>query len=232
MVVTLFSDAIEDIRRTVNRAHTDPTEYDYCGVPVIYEDSSLASTSWDDWEPVLEEWMPRFDRAGWLDGLTRIKIGDSYTERECAAGQYKHDDQVVVLKQDLQIDNPELVSDTKEYALIHEMTHHAHMKDLFIDLASVDNTDLVAQQQSFKFHRKSDLFAHAVSKYAGTNYLEAVAETASGIILGEEYPERVRREYVALKGPEPVCNWVPPSEKSNFRWKDSEFVIYKYDPAQ
>lgn len=202
----LFGDALKDIARTTSEATTDPIEVEMCGVPIEYENSSLRKDTWDEWEPVLQAWMPRFEEAGYLDKLRAIRIGNGHLQSSGSAGQYIHEQQVVAFPQNPSYaGQPWLVGETKEYALIHEVTHHAHIRDLFGKPASkVSLLELNLRQTGLGFAGKAEIFHDEVSQYAASNYLEAVAETCAGLTLGREYPERVLDAYEHLKGPEPI----------------------------
>lgn len=220
-------EGLSTIAEAVHAAHTDPDEYEYHGVPVVYEDDSFFDSTWDEWKEVLDEWMPRFEEAGWLDDLQGIEIGDSFIKGN-AGGQYHHKDMTIAFPQDPDYTGPPyLVGETKEYALIHEMAHHVHIRDMFnLPASELDMVDLNMKQHSLGFHRKCALFEDEVSEYASSNYLEAVAETCAGIMIGNRYPVRVRRAYKKLQGPTPLCNWSEPPERNRGSSNSKEIIRF------
>lgn len=216
--------AMEMMGKKVRSATTDPMERELCGVPIIYEDCSAYRDTWDEWWSLLNEWMPRFDEAGWLDELQRIEIGNGYVEGGGASGQYRHYDKIVALQQDPVFrGQPWLVGETKEYGLIHEMVHHVHIRDTFGDCNNQLYGKVSRLQIDAGFSLEVDKFKQHVSDYSAYNALEAVAETCTGTILGESYPAAVRRAYIDLGGPEPLDNWEEPPDQ--FSVADSNDTI-------
>jgi len=198
----MFESAIYRIGRATRDAYINPEKYDHYPVQLVYKDSS--DNTWDEWEPVLDQWLPRFEKAGWLDGLERIEVGNRMINGD-RVGEYSRAERVIRLKDEpVMFDTSYLVSYTKPYLLIHEMIHHVHMRDIFDFDGEVDDVTLSQKQDDLKWYKESHDFYIHVSEYAGKNFLEAVAETGAGLCLGKEYPDHITDTYKIFGGPEPL----------------------------
>lgn len=208
----MFESAFKRIARSTRDAYVKPEKTEICGVPVAYKNSSPGS-NWDEWKPVLDEWLPRFEEHGWLDGLERIEIGSEMVNGD-GVGEYRQKEQIIAFKDDAWFCGPpHLVATTKEYGLIHEMIHHVHISNLF-DKPNEDISELhiAVKQEDVGWKGNAHKFNVHVSEYASTNFLEAVAEAGAGMMLGRKYPDSVRRAYKQFEGPEPFRNWEEPEE--------------------
>lgn len=209
-------DGMQKMMRSVSNAYHAPEQKNVVGFTVLYQDSG--PDNWDEWETALEEWLPRFEKHGWLDELNGIMVGECFINGRGKAGQYQQRDGTVVMNDRFEPDETYLVSNTKEYGLIHEVLHHVHIRDAIGTPGEVTVEDI----RDFRRSRHSGggnllkIFEKEVSQYAGVNILEAVAETGAGIIIGEDYPPRVRRAYKKLEGPMPIRNWAEPPEQFNY----------------
>lgn len=198
----MFDSAFRSIGRKARDGYFNPEFHEICGTTVAYKNSSDEKT-WSAWSDVLHKWMPRFEEAGWLDGLTRIEIGNRLINDD-RVGEYRHDERIVGMQDNPQMqDSSYLVGHTKEYAFIHEMIHHAHMCDIF-DTQTIDDVQIAKKQHEVGWDGNMHMFHIYVSEYAATNFLEAVAETGSGLMLGEEYPDKITDAYEQFGGPEPL----------------------------
>lgn len=159
------------------------------GVVVTY--NGVSESAWDEWTEIFNEWLPRFDEAGWLDGLNAIHVD---TERFMGdgSGEYQWLSSNVILHPKPRLSSRYSISSSREEVLIHEMAHHAHRLKSGI---------FVSHQSEVVFNRTKRSFEKYVSEYAGTDQYEAVAETATGYILGNEYPDEVMSAYWELDGP-------------------------------
>lgn len=198
----MFESAFNRIGRATQDAYIRPEKYDDYPVQVVYKDSG--NNTWNEWESVFDTWLPRFEEAGWLDGLNRIEVGNRMINGE-RVGEYTRDERIIRLKDEpVMFDTSYLVSYTKEYLLIHEAIHHVHMRDIFGFDGEVDDVALSQKHDEFQWYEEAHDFYIHVSEYASTNFLEAVAETGAGLCLGEEYPEHITETYKMFGGPEPL----------------------------
>ena len=198
----MFEKAIYRIERATRDAYIKPEKYDRYPVQVVYKDSS--DNTWDEWEPVLDRWLPLFEEAGWLDGLERIEVGNRMINDD-RVGEYSRAERVIRLKDEpIMFDTSYLVGYTKPYLLIHEMIHHVHMRDIFNFDGKVDDVAIEQKHNELHWNKESHNFYIHVSEYAATNFLEAVAETGAGLCLGEEYPDYITDTYKIFGGPEPL----------------------------
>jgi len=160
------------------------------GVLVTYR--GLSDSRWETWQEILEEWLPVFKEAGWLDNLNAIHI-EKDRLRSGNAGQYQWLFQNVILHPNPGMSEGYSVSTNKEEVLIHEMAHHAHRNEMGI---------LIPRRAISTFPSYENDFKRYVSEYAGTSMFEAVAEMATGAAMGENYPSRLHRAYDEFDGPD------------------------------
>lgn len=162
------------------------------GVDVRFKPSSQPdSVSWYEWKRTLEDLLPRFKMAGWLDGFTRINIQHGLV-RGHAVGQYFMSDGSINLENNLDMGwgNRRVLDHSREHILTHEMVHHAHM---YVN-------DFGSQRREFD----EDFIKREVSYYAGSNILEAIAEIGAGIVHGHEFPQEIHDFYEQHDGPQEV----------------------------
>lgn len=198
----MFDSAFRSIGRKARDGYFNPTMHEICGTTVAYKNSNDEDT-WNEWSDILHRWLPRFEEAGWLDDLNRIEIGNRLINDD-RVGEYRREERIVGMKDNPEIyDNHYLVGHTKEYVFIHEMIHHAHITDIF-DMRRVEDVHITKKQHEVGWDGHMHDFHIYVSEYAATNFLEAVAETGSGIMLGEEYPNRIMEAYEQFGGPDPL----------------------------
>lgn len=174
-------------------------------VKVVFH-ADVSDEHHDKWRTVLDKWMPQFEEHGWLEDLLCLQIGDELIVRSGVAGEYRSGSCLAVLGDDpVPTENPKLYSTGREYSLLHEMSHHAHMNtshgDLPRDPNEIDVADLVIESGWYSMGHK---FAKQVSAYATEDPLETVAETAASIALGNEVDDDIMETYYALGGPEPI----------------------------
>lgn len=202
----MFGSALSTIRQSAKDAVYKPQEFEIDGIDIIYAAEKNGS-HWREWEPLFQKWIPRLNDAGWLDGLNRMEIGRMYLQGDGVA-EYRHDAQTIAFHDDPSFNNYNLVGETKEYAIIHESTHHAHMNQLFGEShGGVDRSSLRTLQAQLSWDLHKPTFGINVSRYAATNFLEAVAETSAGVAMGHSYPEIVKDAYYLLDGPDPLEEW-------------------------
>lgn len=162
------------------------------GVDVRFKPSSQPdSVSWYEWKRTLEDLLPRFEMAGWLDGFTRINIQHGLVRGD-AVGQYFMSDGSINLENNLDMGwgNRRVLDHSREHIVTHEMVHHAHM--------SVN--DFGSQRREFD----EEFIKTEVSWYAGSDILEAIAEIGAGIAHGHEFPEEIHDFYEEHDGPQEV----------------------------
>lgn len=167
-----------------------PTKEEISGVRV-YLGSSLGRDGKQEWREILNEWLPRFERVGWTDGLKCIQIGDEIIAGD-GAGRYNHNGTI-----DLEhhpgkflMGGIATVGSNRKYVLTHEFIHHAHVKRGEFDYGKADIDSGLVQSE--------------VSYYAGTSPNEAVAEIGTGLVHGEQYPDEILDMYEEFGGPPEV----------------------------
>jgi len=205
----MFDSAVNTIRTHIRSNRIDPIETEICGVPIKYENYKHERDTWDEWKPLLEEWLPKFDERNYIDGLNGIHIGDGYMNNSSSQGQYNHNDVIIMIQQNPTFKYPSsFISNTKEYVLLHETVHHTHINSMFDKPArDITVSELNNRQHELRFVSRMKDFDKYVSEYASMNYLEAVAETFSGVVLGNEYPSIIKEHYTELGGPTPIGGW-------------------------
>ncbi|AGM11544.1 hypothetical protein M199_gp122 [Halogranum tailed virus 1] len=159
------------------------------GVTVTY--SGTRETYWNEWQDVLNEWLPRFEEAGWLRKLNAIHI-DRARFMGDGTGEYQWLFKTICLDPNPRMSRGYNMSTKREHILIHEMAHHAH--NLEVGAFPSHKSEVV-------FNRHKRMFEQHVSEYAGTDFYEAVAETATGSVIGHEYPDELMNAYWKLGGP-------------------------------
>jgi hypothetical protein len=181
----------------------NPTKFEeICGVKIRFKPSERHdSTSWNDWRDTLEEWLPKFKQAGWLDGLIKIRIADD-AARGDAVGQYFNSGEIALENNiDLGVMSGNVLECSPEFVFTHEMIHHAHM-------------NLNGKSNSHQNFDQSDIRSQ-VSWYAGMDNLEAVAEIGAGIIHGYEFPDRIHEFYEEDDGPMAVYDDIWQNDTTN-----------------
>lgn len=171
----------------------------------MYGVSVECERAWPRWEAVLDEWLPRLDRLGWLDELETIHI---HGER-LGDGRYNPMEREVKINADGVTDPAGLVSGRDEAVIIHEIAHHAHERELGVleheepfpcYFAIVDSPEYSLYED--KREQFEPLVKEEVSDYAKMNALEVVAEVAVGaLLLDEDYSDEIAKLYVKLGGP-------------------------------
>lgn len=197
----MFDKSLLQIRNAARDAYYSPERYDKYSTDIVYK---VSHTSWNTWENTFDEWLPRFEEAGWLDDLNRIEVGNVFIDQS-NDGEYEHSSRTIRLGAEISIDRTdEFVGHTHAHVLIHEMLHHVHMKRIWDGTRGPTSNEIAAMADRMGWTGNSHTFDIYVSKYASKNFLEAVAETGTGLIIGEEYPDDVIDIYQSLNGPEPI----------------------------
>jgi len=167
-----------------------PRYWDICGVKVQFKPvaGGVPATTW---KRTLEEWLPEYEAAGWLEGLHKIRIGPeaAHKKKSKAVGRYNHSGSID-LNNDISLGAfSGLVHDgTREAVLTHEVIHHAHLT-------------LNGYEGSKKASNKEAMLKQDVSWYAGKNTGEAIAEIGTGIVHGQNFPSWVHEYYEEKDGP-------------------------------
>lgn len=166
----------------------NPPEYwKICGVPVVFKPET-GGISAKQWKSVLDEWIPRFESVGWLDGMEKILIGKD-EPRGTGVGEYTTNG-YILLANDIRKNmlHGTIFEISEGYVFTHEMLHHAHrMNDGF------SKTDTPVPNVN-KMRRD-------VSYYAGESQREAIAEIGAGIIHGYSIPNWAHDYYSEHHGP-------------------------------
>jgi len=164
-----------------------PVYWTICDVPVVYKPvrDGIQPAEWKD---VLDEWLPRFDRVGWLNEFQKIIIGED-EPRDDAVGEYKNNG-FILLENNIREKMIEGVTfgERPGCILTHEMVHHAHRINGGFETA---DRDLLAPRK----------MRSGVSYYAGESSREAIAEIGAGIIHGYEIPDWAHEYYEEHDGP-------------------------------
>lgn len=168
-----------------------PTQERVSGVDIQFG-SEVDSDCVDTWMEVFSEWLPRFDSVGWLEAFVLIKVGDGLPYGR-AAGRYKEG--TITLDsspfEKTYWEDGFVLEESYEHIFVHEMIHHAHQ----LNTDGALRTDITVNKYSI---------SKDVSKYAGTNSSEMVAEVGAGIARGESFSEETEYEYSRFDGPEEV----------------------------
>lgn len=197
----MFDETLIQMQNAARDAYYSPQRYDKYSTDIVYK---VSHTSWDTWEAVFDEWLPRFEQEGWLDDLNRIEVGNGFMDKS-NDGEYEHSSRTIRLGTEISInESDEFVGHTHAHVLIHEMVHHLHMMKVWPDNRSPNSVEITHMSNKLGWSGNSNMFHMYVSEYASSNFLEAVAETGTGLILGEEYPDPVMELYNSVGGPEPI----------------------------
>ena len=168
----------------------NPRYWEICGVKVQFKPVPNG-VGQGTWKNTLEEWLPKYEEAGWLEGLHKIHIGPEAAHRPHseAVGRYDHGGSIS-LNNDIDLGRcSTLVHDgSREAVLTHEVIHHAHL-------------GINGYENSRRSSNKEAMLKQDVSWYAGSNVGEAIAEIGTGIVHGENFPSWVHDYYRAKDGP-------------------------------
>lgn len=186
--MTLKNAFLRVLDNGIERYHK-PELWEICGIKIYFKPCP-SGVSAEEWRDVLEEWLPRYEKVGWLNGLNGIYIGNGVAEGDATA-RYNHRGSID-LENSFDIPPSYLAhSGAKESVLTHEMIHHAHIT-------------LNGFEKHFKPSERAELLKTEVSWYAGKDIGESVAEIGTGIVFGEEYPDWVHKYYDNRRGPQEV----------------------------
>jgi hypothetical protein len=172
-----------------------PKRVEMNGITIYFKPSDQQhSVPWHEWEQVLEDLIPKFEVAGWLEEFTNINIKDGLVRGD-GVGMYSPDCHSIDLEN--KVDgiwySSRVLSDSPKHVLVHEMIHHAHLTLIGFDDRDTDFNESLVKKE--------------VSWYAGEDAYEAVAEIGAGIALGESFPQEVHDIYHDLDGPEEVYDF-------------------------
>jgi len=166
-----------------------PKYWEICGVKVQFNPvpNGVSATTWKD---TLEEWLPKYEEVGWLEGLHKIRIGPEAAHRKReAVGRYNHDGSIDLNNDiDLGIAMTLVHDGSRESVLTHEVIHHAHLT-------------LNGYEDSKKKPNNSRMLKEEVSYYAGSDVGEAIAEIGTGLVRGKNFPSWVHEYYEEKDGP-------------------------------
>lgn len=179
--------AFERVLDTELDGYNAPQYWDICGVKVQFKPVTMGVPALD-WRETLEEWLPKFEQAGWLTNFHKISIGEDTVRG--GVGRYM-DTGAIYLENsvDLGAGKAMTLGDSREYILTHEMVHHAHI-------------NLNGYSGGRRASGNTAMLKEDVSWYAGTNINESIAEIGAGIIHGEGFPDWVYEYYEAKDGPQ------------------------------
>jgi len=167
-----------------------PRYWEICGVKVQFKPVP-GGVGQRKWKRTLDEWLPRYDEVGWLDGLHKIIIGPeaAHSKARRGVGRYDHDGSIY-LNNDISLGakSCRVYQNTRDALLTHEVVHHAHLT-------------INGYENSNKSPEKEDMLKETVSWYAGKNVGESIAEIGTGIVHGADFPERVHEYYSDKDGP-------------------------------
>jgi len=164
-----------------------PVYWTICDIPVVYKPVRDGVSS-SEWKDTLDEWLPHFQKAGWLDYFQKIIIGEN-EPRDSAVGEYKNTGYILLennvrrkMLDGVTFDN------SREYIFTHEMVHHAHRINGGFGPKDEPLTDVKKMRSGVSF-------------YAGESRREAVAEIGAGIIHGYEMAGWAHEYYEENDGP-------------------------------
>lgn len=221
--------ALQNILWEAKKLFYDFDRYEIAGVTIIHHEAS--ADEWDEWRPVLEEWLPQFEEAGWTEELKGIRVGSTFPTVS-HGGTYRSGRQIIDLHISSNYIDNFVIDGTKEATLIHEMTHHVHIRENF-HYPIRETTDEKLEESFGHINRDIDImletFGREVSDYAGVNILEAVAETATAITLGYDVPNHIVDAYKELNGPKTVENW---AQAESTEYRDYINEINSYDNSK
>lgn len=148
----------------------------------------------DYWVEVLDDVFSKFDSVGLLEGLDSVYVGDNVCYPDHLANYMKGtiviDNMVRSPRRDEEVLKKLFVHDlSPEYALVHEMMHHAHMN--------------IYGYKSGSNPPPADIY-NDVSAAAHTDIYEAVAEIGSAIYFDIDIPDRWHDMYFGWMGPQEI----------------------------
>lgn len=189
-----ISGMTEAVQRVMNSWLDDyekPKYWEICGVTVCFQPVP-GGVGANEWKETLDEWLPKYDEVGWLDGIHKIYIDEGAADNgDGAVGRY-NDDGIIQLDNEMDGDVHIFAhSGSREAVLTHEMIHHAHLS-------------LNGYEGGSRASEREDEIKQDVSWYAGTNIKESIAEIGAGIVHDSDFPDWVHEYYEKHDGPQEV----------------------------